>query len=235
MPSTMELLGVITTGMRQLQDVQLRQLEKKSDAPEVVKPGISALPVLSAPGQDTSPVDIQDWLEEAGSVMTDLSDSSWEWWLQIKTLAEEHYRKWIKSTPMEKISLAMPKIPSLEQGRYGRVNARAAGMVLAALPAEVKSEMITKKVTGSTSSLIFKLLTVYRPGGEKEKTLLLQQLTAPETAGTPEEAVQGLRRWGRWHARAKDLTVVVPDPVLMIKGTGPPSSLESWRVIKKCG
>ena len=95
--------------------------------------------------------------------------------------------------------------------------------------------MITKKVTGSTSSLIFKLLTVYRPGGEKEKTLLLQQLTAPETAGTPEEAVQGLRRWGRWHARAKDLTFAVPESGVDDKGNWPPSSLESWRVIKKCG
>ncbi|CAE7364775.1 RE1, partial [Symbiodinium sp. KB8] len=179
----MELLGVIATGMRQLQEVQLRQLEKRSDVPEVVKPGISSLPTLSQPGQDTSPVDIQDWLEEAGSVMTDLSDSSWEWWLQVKDYAEEHYKKWVRSTPMEKISLAMPKNASLEQGRYGRVNARAAGMVLAALSPEVKSEMITKKV-----------------------------------ANTAEEAVRGLRRWGRWHARAKDLTVAVPDPVLMIKG-----------------
>ena len=94
MPSTMELLGVITTGMRQLQDVQLRQWEKKSDAPEVGEAGnISTTGALSSRGQDTSPVDIQDWLEEAGSVMTDLSDSSWEWWLQIKTLAEEHYRE----------------------------------------------------------------------------------------------------------------------------------------------
>eukprot|EP00439_Symbiodinium_sp_Y106_P060173 s989_g8.t2 len=198
----------IATGMKQLQDVQLRQMEKKPDLPEVVKRGISSLPTLSSPGQDTSPVDIQDWLEEVGSVMTDLSDSSWDWWLQTKELAEDHYRKWIKSTPMEKISLAMPKNPSLEQGRYGRVNARAAGMVLAALPQEVKSEMITKKISGSTASLIFKLLTAYRPGREKEKTLFLQQLTSPEAAAAAEEAVQGLRRWGRWHARAKDLTVM---------------------------
>ena len=208
----------IATGMKQLQDVQLRQMEKKPDLPEVVKRGISSLPTLSSPGQDTSPVDIQDWLEEVGSVMTDLSDSSWDWWLQTKELAEDHYRKWIKSTPMEKISLAMPKNPSLEQGRYGRVNARAAGMVLAALPQEVKSEMITKKISGSTAILIFKLLTAYRPGREKEKTLFLQQLTSPEAAAAAEEAVQGLRRCGRWHARAKDLTVTVPDPVLMIKG-----------------
>ena len=53
-------------------------------------------------------------------------------------------------------------------------------MILGALAAEVKSEMVTKKVTGSSLSLVFKLLTTYRPGGEQEKTLLLEQLTTPE-------------------------------------------------------
>ena len=115
--------------MKQLQDVQLRQMEKKPDLPEVVffKRGISSLPTLSSPGQDTSPVDIQDWLEEVGSVMTDLSDSSWDWWLQTKELAEDHYRKWIKSTPMEKISLAMPKNPSFGTGTLWKSERKSGG------------------------------------------------------------------------------------------------------------
>ncbi|CAE7777535.1 RE1 [Symbiodinium sp. CCMP2592] len=193
--------------MRQLQEVQLKQMERK-DGPEVVKPGISSLPTLELPGKDTSPVDIQDWLEEVGSIMGDLSDTSHEWWSGVREIADGHYKKWVTATPMEK----------LEHGKYGRVNARAAGMILSALPPEVKSEMVTKKVTGSSLSLVFKLLTTYRPGGEQEKTLLLEQLTSPEGAQTPETAVQALRRWGRWFTRAKDLTVAVPDPVLMVKG-----------------
>ena len=216
-PTPMELLSVIATGMRQLQEVQLKQMDKK-DGPEVVKPGISSLPHLESPGKDTSPVDIQDWLEEVGSIMGDLSDTSHEWWTGVRAVADEHYKKWVTATPMEKLTLALPKDCKLEQGKYGRVNARAAGMILGALPSEVKSEMVTKKVTGSSLSLVFKLLTTYRPGGEQEKTLLLEQLTAPEGAQTPEAAVQALRKWGRWFSRAKDLTVAVPDPVLMVKG-----------------
>ena len=150
--------------------------------------------------------------------MGDLSDTSHEWWTGVRAVADEHYKKWVTATPMEKLTLALPKDCKLEQGKYGRVNARAAGMILGALPSEVKSEMVTKKVTGSSLSLVFKLLTTYRPGGEQEKTLLLEQLTAPEGAQTPEAAVQALRKWGRWFSRAKDLTVAVPDPVLMVKG-----------------
>ncbi|CAE6958294.1 RE1 [Symbiodinium sp. CCMP2592] len=199
----------VRRGMRQLQEVQLRQMDKK-DGPELVKPGISSLPHLDPPGKDTSPVDIQDWLEEVGSIMGDLSDTSHEWWTGVRAVADEHYKKWVTATPMEKLTLALPRDSRLEQGKYGRVNARA--------EAEVKSEMVTKKVTGSSPSLVFKLLTTYRPGGEQEKTLLLEQLTTPEGVATPELAVQALRKWGRWFSRAKDLTVAVPDPVLMVKG-----------------
>ena len=216
-PTPMELLGVIATGMRQLQEVQLKQMEKK-DTPEVVKPGISSLPMLESPGKETSPVDIQDWLEEVGSIMGDLSDTSNEWWKAVREMADTHYKRWVTATPMEKLALALPKDAKLEYGKYGRVNSRAAGMILGALPAEVKSEMVTKKCTGSSTSLVFKLLTTYRPGGEQEKTQLLEQLTAPEGATSPDLAVQALRRWGRWFSRAQDLAVTVPDPVLMVKG-----------------
>ena len=86
-PTPMELLGVIATGMRQLQEVQLKQMEKK-DVPEVVKPGISSLPMLDSPGKESSPVDIQDWLEEVGSIMGDLSDTSHEWWRAVRETAD---------------------------------------------------------------------------------------------------------------------------------------------------
>ena len=208
---------MIATGMRQLQEVQLKQMEKK-DAPEVVKPGISSLPMLDSPGKETSPVDIQDWLEEVGSIMGDLSDTSHEWWRGVREVADDHYKRWVTATPLEKLTIMLPKDPKLEHGKYGRVNSRAAGMLLSALPTEVKSEMVTKKCTGSSTSLVYKLLTMYRPGGEQEKTLLLEQLTTPEGVATPDLAVQALRKWGRWFSRAKDLTVTVPDPVLMVKG-----------------
>ena len=196
----------------------MKQLEKRETGPEAVKPGTTVLPPLDPPGRDTSPVDIQDWLEEVGGIMGDLSDSSSSWWSRVRSLAEERYQEWVTSGPMEKLTLEPPRSIDLEEGKYGRVNVRAAGMVLAALPQEVKVEMITRKSTGSTSCLVFRLLTVYRPGGEAEKTLLLQQLTSPEPSTNAAQAVKSLRRWSRWLSRARDLTVTVPDPVLMVKG-----------------
>ena len=138
---------MVATGMRQLQEVQLKQMEKK-DTPEVVKPGISSLPMLDSPGKETSPVDIQDWLEEVGSIMGDLSDTSHEWWRGVREVADDHYKRWVTATPLEKLTITLPKDPKLEHGKYGRVNSRAAGMLLSALPIRSEERDGDKEVHG---------------------------------------------------------------------------------------
>ena len=67
--------------MKQLQDLQAKAFEKPT-APEMVKPGVNSLPDLKEPGLDTSPVDIQDWLELL-TPMSDLSDGSSGWWKEV--------------------------------------------------------------------------------------------------------------------------------------------------------
>ena len=81
-PSQLDLLGVIAAGMKQLQEAQMRAYDKKANSvdPETVKPGVSALPELKPPEPETSPVEVQDWLQLLQAPMADLSDSSHEWW-----------------------------------------------------------------------------------------------------------------------------------------------------------
>ncbi|CAE7491894.1 RIPK2 [Symbiodinium natans] len=179
-PSQGDILGALAIGIKQLQDVQLKQMERKPE------------------GKDTSAIDIQDWLEAA----------------------EEYYQKWVTASPMEKLALKPTRSAVLEEGRCARVNARAASMVLAALNEEVRTEMVTRKATSSTMLMVYRLLTMYRPGGEAEKTLLLKQLTSPTPASSATEVVEELRRWGRWFSRARDIDVATPDPVLLTKGLG---------------
>ena len=141
-------------------------------------------------------------------------------WMQTKKAAEEYYQKWVTASPMEKLALKPTRSAVLEEGRCARVNARAASMVLAALNEEVRTEMVTRKATSSTMLMVYRLLTMYRPGGEAEKTLLLKQLTSPTPASSATEVVEELRRWGRWFSRARDIDVATPDPVLLTKGLG---------------
>ena len=61
-------------GMHQLQTLQVNQLNnpKKDDAPESVKPGITALPKLTAPDPLGGSLDFQDWLQQIAGLMSDL-------------------------------------------------------------------------------------------------------------------------------------------------------------------
>ena len=66
--------------------------------------------------------------------------------------------------------------------------------------------------------IIYHLMVLYQPGGLAEKELILRQLESPPEATSFSDALQGLRKWGRWRTRATDLGVQEPDPFLLLKG-----------------
>ena len=54
----------------------LVEKESRDGAPESVKPGTVTPPTLP----DSAPIDLADWLTLIEPAMTDLSDSSGQWW-----------------------------------------------------------------------------------------------------------------------------------------------------------
>ena len=214
-------LALLAGGMAQLQAAMLSQMrdktkEKDEDrSPEAVKPGSNVLPSLPELNQQTSSVDIMDWLEVITTTMQDLSDGSAEWWTRVRALANEAYARWTSASPVEKLSIYPPREEALESGKWSRVNSRAASMILMALPDAVKQEMVQRRSTGSVSSLLFRLLTLYQPGGQQEKVTLLQSLQQPKSEQNAVDAVKSLRAWARWLRRCKELEVAAPDPTLL--------------------
>ena len=97
----------------------------------------------------------------------------------MRALADEAYQKWTNASPVEKLSIEPPKEVELETGRWGRVNSRGASMIMLAIPESVRPEMVQRRSTGSVTSLVFRLLTVYQPGGQQEKVMILQNLQQP--------------------------------------------------------
>ena len=217
-------MALLAGGMAQLQAAMLSQLKDKAKdrdedrSPEAVKPGSSVLPSLPELNQQTSSVDIMDWLEVITTTMQDLSDGSAEWWTRVRALANEAYSRWTSASPVEKLSIFPPREEALESGKWSRVNSRAASMVLMALPDAVKQEMVQRRSTGSVSSLLFRLLTLYQPGGQQEKVTLLQGLQQPKNEQNAVDAVKSLRAWARWLRRCKELEVAAPDPSLLMRG-----------------
>eukprot|EP00439_Symbiodinium_sp_Y106_P081273 s340_g20.t1 len=150
--------------------------------------------------------------------MSDLSDGSGEWWLRVKHEASEAYQLWTSASPIEKLKIMPPHVAELETGRWGRVNSRASSMILLALPETVRQEMVSRRSTGSATAILFRLLTIYQPGGQQEKVTILQNLQQPGEEKDPQQAVTALRAWARWLRRCRDLGVSAPDPSLLARG-----------------
>ncbi|CAE7226577.1 RE2, partial [Symbiodinium sp. CCMP2456] len=218
-PDTMALLA---GGMAQLQAVILKQMKEKDKdgdrSPEAVKPGSSALRVLPELNPATSSVDVMDWLEVITTTMQDLSDGSADWWNRARQLADDAYKAWTQATPVEKLSISPPRDEELESGKWSRVNSRGASMVTMALPDSVRQEMVQRRSTRSVTALVFRLLTIYQPGGQQEKVTILKNLQHPEQAPDAQGAVKALRSWSRWLRRCRELGVAAPDPSLLTCG-----------------
>ena len=204
----------------QLQAAMLKQMNTDTGdrSPEAVKPGTSTLPVLAELKPDTSPVDIMDWLELIATPLSDLSDGSAQWWRKVKKEATKSYELWANASPLEKLSIYPEGSEELEGGKWSRVNSRAASMVLLALPDTIKTEMVARRLTGSTVALIFRLMTLYQPGGESEKLKILQNLQSPPQDPDAQRTVEALRSWERWLRRCRELNVQAPDPSLLTRG-----------------
>ena len=214
-------MTLIAGGVAQLQAAMLKQMsgEKGGErTPEAVKPGTSTLPSLPSVKTDTSSVDLLDWLELIEAPMSDLSDGSAGWWRRLRTEAAKAYDEWVVAGPIEKLGIMPVVSEELEGGRWSRVNSRAASMILSSLGESIRSELVSRRMTGSTTSIVFRLLTLYQPGGEEEKYRTLQQLQAPPQETEPQRAVEALRAWHRWLRRCRELSIQAPDPSLLVRG-----------------
>ena len=212
---------LLAGGMAQLQQAMLKQLSTSKEgekSPETVKPGVSQLPMLPPVRAESSSIDIADWLEMLEAPMSDLSDGSASWWKQISEQASQAYRAWTDAGPMERLAVAPVRDVNLEDGRWQRVNSRAASMILLALPENVRSEMVARRLTGSTVSLLFRLMTLYQPGGEAERSRILANLQSPPEESEPQKVVEALRAWDRWLRRCRELSLATPDPTILAKG-----------------
>ena len=172
------VLDALVMGMHQLQTLQVNQLNnpKKDDAPESVKPGITALPKLTAPDPLGGSLDFQDWLQQIAGLMSDLSDSSHLWWSGLIQVSKDAYDRWVTAPPIERLQVEPDDRPELVEGKWGRVNARACSMLLEALDPAVKSDIIARKANQAAPKILFRLYTTYQPGGNGRAKPCVNQL-----------------------------------------------------------
>ena len=217
--STNAMLDVLARSMTQLQDMQAKTLQKNldDDAPENVKSSVPVLPPLIAPEGISTGITLQDWQAQISVAMQDLSPSSGEWWGKVMDVVQRTYAKWLGSTPLERIQLQPQGHLGLATGKWTRVNARACTMLLQSLTDTVKQDLIARRVVQHATLIMFRLHTVYQPGGASEKTLVLNSLQSPTACETLEDVLVWLRSWPRWIQRCQDLSMQCPDGTVLAK------------------
>ena len=222
-PATGEatVIEALAQSMKQLQDIQLKSLQKDNggeDVPEAVKTSVATLPILGPLEGDQSGLLFQDWLVQITTAMQDLSASSGLWWEGVKTIVVQSYSQWLGATPLERLGIEPSGSQELVAGKYLRINARACAMVIQSIPEAVKTDLIARRATQSMPLLLFRLYTLYQPGGAGERAVILQRLQGGDRPGTTDECLKQMRSWPRWLQRCQDMGMSVPDGTVLARG-----------------
>ena len=184
---------------------------------------VKELPEL---GGSVTPIALGDWLVSIGPSMKDLTPLSAMWWSETSKQAEEYYNKWRQCTPLERVQLQTMLPQLLQDPQFMRTEQRGVGLLLKAIPTEMRSVLIASRELCSTT-ILYRLLITYQPGGAGEKSLLLKHLTENTGGRDLAEAGTNLRTWRRYFLRAVEIQTTLPDPTLLLKALDPPSMLVS--------
>ena len=171
---------------------------------------------------EVTPITLGDWLVTIGPVMRDITPVSSEWWEVTMREAEKAYMVWRQATPMERVSFC-PGLPiELEGQKYLRTEQRGVGLLLKAIPADIKSVLVAARELCATT-ILYRLLTTYQPGGANEKALLLSHLTTTPAGKDLTQLATTLRTWRRYFQRAVEIDTTLPDPTLMVRSLDGPT------------
>ena len=179
--------------------------------PEV--PRSSDLPSLPILGGESSALQFGDWLTLVTPAMHDLAPSAKEWWILVMTEVDGLYHLWLQSSPLQRLRIR----PEVRQyaPQLQRIEQKAVTLLLQLLPETIKRDVVASRML-TTVNIIFRLHTLFQPGGGGERTNLLQQITNPKTNGTVTDVMASLRQWRRWVGRAEELAVSLPDVTVLM-------------------
>ena len=171
-----------------------------------------------------SPMDLGDWLILVGPVMRDLSQHSAKWWQRTMEEATRYYEIWRTASPLQRVQLQVGLPTDLMAEHYGRTEQRGVGLLLRAVPEEMKKALISNRDVTSTA-IIWRLLTTFQPGGAGEKSTILKSLTSLQVGSSAAELATAIRQWRRCFQRAQEIGASLPDGTLMVHGLEPGAAL----------
>ena len=204
-------LELLAQGIQQLQQLQLR---KDTLDPELLK-GTIDLPKLPEPYQESSAVSFLEWIYETGQVVGSITDKASGWWARNVELALGAYYVYQRESSLNKLKVRVQDDPEVDDARWSRLEKRVMTLLLQAMPSAIKNEVTMLRI-GVVKVCLFKLYTVYAPGGTSERASLIRQLEAIPVNDSVMDAVVALRKWKKLIGRAQEMGVSLPDGSVLL-------------------
>ncbi|CAE7856777.1 unnamed protein product [Symbiodinium sp. KB8] len=163
----------------------------------------------------------QDWMEVSSSTLADVSEQSGVWWAAVVGAVTNTYERWLHATPLERLGISPEGHDALVTGRWARLNARVASMLLSAMSPELRAEMVAQRLSQNSVRMVYRLHTLYQPGGSAERSDVLRRLQSPKenmSSDSLEEVLKTVRAWPRWLARCQAVNMSPPDASVLARG-----------------
>ena len=133
-----------------------------------------------------------DWLVVITPFMSDLHSTSATWWNLTVSAARQHYEQWKISNPLGRLRIQVQ--PDPESRRYPRTEQRAVTMLLAAVPEQIRRDIVSaRKLT--CVEIVLTLLCKSHPGGAQERIVLLRGLNENRLSGDPNHKDMKTEPW----------------------------------------
>ena len=204
-------MDMLVEGMQQLQQLQLRRDHQE---PELLK-GSVELPKMPEPYQDGSAVAFLEWVYETGQIIGSITDRASGWWERTLALSLEAYRTFQAAAPLDRLKVEVAPDLEIDDPKWFRMEKRVMTLLLQAMPATIKNEITILRI-GKVKACIFKLYTVYAPGGTSERASLIRQLETLPAHDSVLEVTMTLRKWKKLIGRAYEMGVSLPDGSVLL-------------------
>ncbi|CAE7319363.1 RE1, partial [Symbiodinium sp. CCMP2592] len=207
-PAPMDLLA---EGIQQLQQLHLR---RDGHDPELLK-GSVELPKLPEPYQDQSAIAFLEWIYEAGQVVGSITDRAAGWWSVNVELAMEAYHRFQAEVPLKKLQVQASESSEVDPERWARLERRVMTLLLSAMTPTIKAEITMLRIN-RVKDCLFKLYTIFAPGGASERASLIRQLEHIKPEGNVVDLITSLRKWKKLTGRAAEMGVSLPDGSVLL-------------------
>ena len=143
-----------------------------------------------------------------------ITDRAAVWWDETLTVVLQAYQKFQKESPLNRLKIQVGDAPADEQ-KWARLEKRVLTLLLQSMPRTIKTEITMLRIS-KVKDCMFKLYSVYAPGGATERASLIRQLETIPVHENVLDVTLALRKWKKLLGRASEMGVSLPDGSVLL-------------------